>query len=68
MTVTEDDAAADLTTVDPATGETATGVAALWRMLCRVPVLLPMAPLALIGWYVGAAERVYRRMVAAPAP
>ena len=37
-----------------------TGLAAVWLAAKRVPVLLPLLPLAWLAWYVGLAQRLYR--------
>ena len=48
--------ATELEALDPVTGRRWRGITALWPVLVRVPALLPLAPWALLGWYVGLAQ------------
>ena len=56
--------ASEVEAFDPATGQRWRGITALWPMLVRIPALLPLAPLALAGWYVGLAQRLLGRWFA----
>ena len=56
------------TAFDPESGRSWSGPSALWPILLRVPALLPLAPLAMAGWYVGAAQRLYARWLQQPTP
>ncbi|MBV1860473.1 MAG: HTTM domain-containing protein [Nannocystaceae bacterium] len=51
---------------DPATGRRWRGITVSWPILLRVPVLLPLVPCALVGWYVGLAQRLFGRWFVPP--
>lgn len=65
LVVRRSDTALDVYASDPQIGTGANGLAALWLVLRRVPLLLPIAPLALVIWYVGIAQFMHRRWLGA---
>lgn len=57
--------ALELYTVDPVSGRQDSGLMALGRIGARIPLLLPLAPLAVAAWYVGLAQLLYARVLLA---
>lgn len=49
-------------------GATREGVVVLWSVLVRIPLLLPVAPLALVAWYFGIAQRVHDALLLESSP
>lgn len=65
LVVRKSDAVLDVHATDPQIGGETHGIAALWLVLRRVPLLLPLVPLALATWYVGVAQLAHRRWLSA---
>ncbi len=63
MQLRQDADPGQLSAFDPGGGKLRVGVVALWSVLVRIPVLLPLAPLALVAWYLGLAQRLYKPMM-----